>query len=469
MSDPQYLPDPRALELGPSFSDEVEPARFPDHVLRFRNDRWAYRVGLEALPASAWEAHFARFQPLPGNLEQPLALRYHGHQFGVYNPSLGDGRGFLFAQLREDGDPRGRLLDLGTKGSGPTPWSRGGDGKLTLQGGVREILATEMLEALDVPTSKTFSLFETGERLMRGDEPSPTRSCVLVRLSHSHLRFGTFQRFAHTRDAASLERLVSHVIDVHAPELSSDADPPLALFRRIVDKTARLAAAFQAAGFVHGVLNTDNMNVNGEAFDFGPWRFLIEWEPEHIAAYFDHAGRYAFGNQPATFRWNLGRLADAMRSLSPSATWGAALDSFDRVYEEELGRRFAQRLGVRSRGPELDGVLVAAVIDRLESSRTPLVDFFDAWWGGTAALDRARPSRYADLVEARASAALRHVLEAYEPTCSAGARAFGSEEPPVNLHIATVRGIWSAIADRDDWDPLHRTIERIRALGAHCR
>jgi uncharacterized protein YdiU (UPF0061 family) len=145
----------------------------------------------------AWLEHFAAFKPLPGNLPQPLAMRYHGHQFGVYNPDLGDGRGFLFAQLR---DPAGRLLDLGTKGSGQTPWSRNGDGRLTLKGGVREILAASYLEALGVNTSKAFSLVETGEALQRGDEPSPTRASVLVRLSHSHIRFGTFQRAAYLDD-----------------------------------------------------------------------------------------------------------------------------------------------------------------------------------------------------------------------------------------------------------------------------
>src|SRR5206468_8151249 len=134
------------------------------------------------------------FEPLPDNLREPLALRYHGHQFRVYNPEIGDGRGFLFAQMRS-GD--GRLLDLGTKGSGRTPWSRFGDGRLTLKGGVREVLAAEMLEALGVPTSRAFSLIETGEALTRGDEPSPTRSAVLTRLSWSHIRFGTFQRLAY--------------------------------------------------------------------------------------------------------------------------------------------------------------------------------------------------------------------------------------------------------------------------------
>src|SRR5262249_2552031 len=156
-----------------------------------------------------WIAHFGRFEPLPGNLPTPLALRYHGHQFRVYNPDIGDGRGFLFAQLR---DGNGRLLDLGTKGSGHTPYSRFGDGRLTLKGGMREVLATEMLEALGVETSKSFSLIETGEALDRNDEPSPTRSAVLVRLSHGHIRIGSFQRLAYFRDAEAMRRLVTYVL-----------------------------------------------------------------------------------------------------------------------------------------------------------------------------------------------------------------------------------------------------------------
>ncbi|MEO5866804.1 MAG: protein adenylyltransferase SelO family protein, partial [Sphingomonas sp.] len=195
MSDrPQaYRPETAILELGDVFYDRVAAADFPQTRLRFRNDRAAAQVGLEMLSDEEWIHHFGRFAPLPGNLTDPLALRYHGHQFRVYNPEIGDGRGFLFAQLR---DTSGRLMDLGTKGSGQTPWSRFGDGRLTLKGGIREILATEMLETLGVETSRSLSLIETGERLERGDEPSPTRSAVLVRLSHGHIRIGTFQRIA---------------------------------------------------------------------------------------------------------------------------------------------------------------------------------------------------------------------------------------------------------------------------------
>jgi len=188
-----YRPETAILALGDAFYDAVAPADFPQAIPRFRNDRWARAVGLGGLDDEAWIRHFARFAPLPDNLPRPLALRYHGHQFRVYNPDIGDGRGFLFAQLRDADD---RLLDLGTKGSGQTPYSRFGDGRLTLKGGVRELLATEMLEALGAETSKTFSLIETGEALERSDEPSPTRSAVLVRLQHSHIRIGTFQRLA---------------------------------------------------------------------------------------------------------------------------------------------------------------------------------------------------------------------------------------------------------------------------------
>ena len=165
-----YRPETSILQLGEGFFDAVRPADFPAARLRFRNDRWARAVGLDTLDGEAWIRHFSRFEPLPGSLPEPLALRYHGHQFRNYNPDLGDGRGFLFAQLRDGSD---RLLDLGTKGSGQTPYSRFADGRLTLKGGVREVLATEMLEALGVETSKTFSLIETGEQLHRGDEPSP--------------------------------------------------------------------------------------------------------------------------------------------------------------------------------------------------------------------------------------------------------------------------------------------------------
>jgi len=251
-----YRADPQIASLGAKIGDAVRPANFPETILRFRNDRWAATVGLADYDDAAWVRHFGRFEPLPDNMPEPLALRYHGHQFRVYNPDIGDGRGFLFAQMR-DGD--GRLLDLATKGSGITPYSRRGDGRLTLKGGVREILATEMLEALGVNTSKTFSIIETGEQLIRGDEPSPTRSAVMVRLSHSHIRIGSFQRVAAEGDAEFMQQLIAYCLtqlyDV-APAENSAAQ----LLGLAVERVADLAASYMVAGFVHGVLNTDNIN-----------------------------------------------------------------------------------------------------------------------------------------------------------------------------------------------------------------
>src|SRR5665647_2929224 len=249
-----YRPDPRVMLLGPEFADPVEPAEFPKSLVRFRNDRAAATVGLEGLTEAEWIAHFARFETLPDNQPRPLAMRYHGHQFRSYNADLGDGRGFLFSQQREIGS--GRLLDLGTKGSGQTPWSRQGDGRLTLKGGVREVLATSLLEALGVETSKSFSLIETGEELMRGDEPSPTRSAVLVRLSHSHIRIGTFQRLAAHEEDDHLRQLIDYCLkQFPGPPPPADApgrdQPAAVLMHQAVERLADLAASYMAAGFVH--------------------------------------------------------------------------------------------------------------------------------------------------------------------------------------------------------------------------
>ncbi len=323
---------PRAAihELGDGFYDAVAPADFPQTILRFRNDRAAAEVGLAGLDDAQWCTHFGRFAPLPGSLPQPLALRYHGHQFRTYNPELGDGRGFLLAQLE---DTRGRLLDLGTKGSGQTPWSRSGDGRLTLKGGVREILATEMLQALGLNTSKTFSLIETGEDLARSDEPSPTRSAVMVRLSHSHIRYGSFQRLAALDLPDDMRRLIDYVLRHYfggAPDIADTDAQVAALIDHAVTGAAKQAAGMMAAGFVHGVLNTDNINITGECFDYGPYRFAPVWDPDFTAAYFDHHGLYSFGRQAEALQWNVFQLAGALSPFAGAtlAVWRTVVDDY---------------------------------------------------------------------------------------------------------------------------------------------
>ncbi len=339
-----FRPEQTHAALGAAFFDPVRPAAFPQTRLRFRNDRWAARIGLEGLSDADWIGHFGRFEPLPGSFPEPLALRYHGHQFRAYNPDLGDGRGFLFAQARDLAD--GRLLDLGTKGSGTTPWSRGGDGRLTLKGGVREILATEMLEALGVYTSKTLSLIETGEALQRGDEPSPTRSSVLVRLSHSHIRIGSFQRLAALGETDALRRLVEHSIAHFWPDAADDPDPVAGLYDRVLGAVAAMAAEWFAAGFVHGVINSDNVNITGESFDYGPWRFLDRFDPGFTAAYFDQTGLYAFARQPEALNWNLARLGECLLPLSTRAAIEPVFESFPERFHAALARQTFARLGL---------------------------------------------------------------------------------------------------------------------------
>ncbi|HUQ06229.1 MAG TPA: YdiU family protein [Kofleriaceae bacterium] len=450
-----YRPAPRFTSLGDAFYDVVEPARFPKHVLRFRNQRWADAVGLGALTPAEWEAHFARFEPLPDNLPAPLALRYHGHQFQVYNPQLGDGRGFLFAQL-EDGD--GRLLDLATKGSGPTPWSRGGDGRLTLKGGVREILATEMLEALGVNTSKTWSLFETGEQLHRNDEPSPTRASVLVRLGHSHVRFGSFQRHAFHRDRERLRALLDYSLANFAPELChfGDTDGAVRAFLQLVtERTARLCASWMAAGFVHGVLNSDNLNITGESFDYGPWRFLPVFDPVFTAAYFDHNALYAFGNQPSAVRWDLEQLALALQPIAGNTSLSTVRAEFEAAFEPALDAAIVRRVGVRSRGPLFDRFLRTSVFRFLFDSKMGFERFFFDAYGGRAGH----------------GAAMVEDLAAYEPVDpDRRAHPYFAGEAPCTMLIDEMEALWAPIAERDDWTALEAKLAQIRvmadALGA---
>ncbi len=339
-----YQPETVIGEIADFIADPVRPADFPQEILRFRNDRAAATVGLDTLDDAAWIAHFGRFVPLPGNLPGPLALRYHGHQFRAYNPDLGDGRGFTFAQLRESPRAGGRLLDLGTKGSGLTPWSRTADGRLTLKGGVREILATEMLEALGVTTSRTFSLIETGEALVRGDEPSPTRSAVLVRLSHGHIRIGSFQRLAYLGDQDNLARLVDYCLK-YLLGLPSGTSPALTLFEAVVARAADLAASYMVAGFVHGVLNSDNISITAESFDYGPWRFTPTWSPGFTAAYFDQTGLYSFARQAEAIHWDVAQLARALQEQADVEALVQALQTFPHIYEERMIARFLWRAG----------------------------------------------------------------------------------------------------------------------------
>ena len=445
-----YRPDPQIASLGEKIGDPVRAANFPETTLRFRNDRWAATVGLDGYDDAAWIRHFGRFEPLPDNMPEPLALRYHGHQFRVYNPEIGDGRGFLFAQLRDGHD---RLLDLGTKGSGTTPYSRRGDGRLTLKGGVREILATEMLEALGVNTSKTFSLIETGEELIRGDEPSPTRSAVMVRLSHSHIRFGTFQRIAAEGNEALMHKLIHYCLEhLYGVDVSDNAAAQL--LGLAVDRVADLAGSYMVAGFVHGVLNTDNINITGESFDYGPWRFTEKWDPSFTAAYFDQSGLYAFGRQAEALHWNLGQLAVALRLVSDAPPLISALERFPDLYQQSVIRRFLWRLGVVPKGEDADKRLVEAAERAMVRDQIPIAAFFHGYRGG-------RTGAFA--TKGTDQATFEDILGGYAPAHASND--YWASNPVCAMLIDEVEMIWDAIAQKDDWQPLYQKLAHIQDLG----
>ena len=451
-----YQPDVQITRLGAKIGDPVRPANFPDHILRFRNDRWDQSVGLDGLSEDEWLSHFGKFEPLPDNLDPALALRYHGHQFRNYNPEIGDGRGFLFAQLRDHDQ---RLMDLGTKGSGTTPWSRSGDGRLTLKGAVREILATEMLEALGVNTSKTFSVVETGEKLSRGDEPSPTRSAAMTRLSHSHIRIGTFQRIAYEKDEALMRQLVDYCLE-HFYDGAQTDDPAAELFAKVAGEVAKLAGAYMTAGFVHGVLNTDNINITGESFDYGPWRFTPFWEPGFTAAYFDHEGLYCFARQPEALHWNLAQLASALRLIADSEPLVATLEGFPKAYGTAFTEHFCWRLGIRSEGFDADRDLVVAAEKGL-AEKTVQIDQFFFEWGKVESLAKS--------VEASPAFSEFRTLITERQRIREPISKYWQQSAPCSMHIEEVEAIWEAIAADDDWNPLSKKINDIRAMANALR
>ena len=455
--DPErYRPNPIHARLGEAFYDPVRAAEFPEHVLRHRNDQAAREVGLHTLTDGEWLDHFGRFEPLPNNLSEPLALRYHGHQFRAYNPDIGDGRGFLFAQVL---DERGRTLDLGTKGSGTTPHSRSGDGRLTLKGAVRERLATEMLAALRVPTSRTLSIVETGEPLWRGDEPSPTRSAVLVRLQHSHIRIGTFQRLAYEGDADAIRRLIAHCAEHYD---LGDGDP-VRFLEAVSGGVARTGAAWWAAGFVHGVLNTDNINVTGESFDYGPWRFMEAYDPLKVAAYFDQTGLYAFARQPEALSWNLERLAECLL-FAHDGTRDAligVLERFAAMFEEALVARTHERLGLVPGNGKAARERVRLLFAAMRDTSAPhQATFTTLALGGPD--DAVRASPHAGIF---ATDAWRDALAAIRAAEAVPVSDIGRPMDPVTMDYDTVERVWEAIANEDDWEPLEALLRDVAGLG----
>lgn len=462
-------PRPPIYELGEAFYDPVTAASFPEAKLRFKNHSVIENLGLAHLNEQEFKNHFWQFQALPNNIIQPLALRYHGHQFGVYNPDLGDGRGFLFAQFKKGNT----LYDLGTKGSGQTPYSRKGDGRLTLKGAYREALATEMLESLGVNTSKTFSFFETGESLERGDEPSPTRSAVLVRLTQGHIRIGTFQRLHFLRQAENIKKLTEYCVKYFYPELPTcDANE---FFTAVIKRNADLVASLMIAGFVHGVLNTDNINISGEVFDFGPYRFLPKYDPHFTAAYFDQSGFYCFGRQPMSFAWNLEQLGEALLFAYPELDIASAMKEFETTFNASLLKYFFRRLNLKQKQTPEDLELLKTFFQFLSPGayQSPIQPYFEQTffdlYGGVNRdqelnlLSRLNFSPQAQSYQTDVFKTLLEKIESYLPENQESlSHPYFKNNKPETLLIDEIESIWKNIDEKDDWSIFENKVKSVR-------
>lgn len=455
---------PPFLDIADAFGDPVSPAPFPQARLRFRNQRWAGAIGLDGLSDADWAEQFSRFAPLGNNLPRPLALRYHGHQFGTYNPDLGDGRGFLFAQFET---VEGKLLELGTKGSGQTPWSRQGDGRLTLKGGVREVLAASYLEALGVKTSKLFSLIETGEALIRGDEPSPTRAAVMVRLSETHIRFGSFQRAMALGETENLARLVTHAVTHYHP---AAADPDMArqcaaLLELVARDVGHMIGQWMGAGFVHGVMNTDNFNITGETFDFGPYRFLPTSDPNFTAAYFDQQGLYRFGRQPGQGLWALQQLGAALSPLCETGALHDALKAYEPAYHKGFISQTFRMLGLETGHIQADLEFLSLFYAWMTETQAPWPQVFFDWFCGSASQTRAKASPVAALYADALFTPVREALLARTPDRPERLDApYFQNSAPTSLLIDEIEAIWAPIAETDDWSAFHAKMADIETL-----
>ncbi len=307
----------------------LQPVKAPR--LLMLNRPLADELGLDA----EWLASDAGVAMLAGNAMPEsaagIALAYAGHQFGHFNPQLGDGRALLVGELV---DRQGGRRDLQLKGSGRTRFSRGGDGRSALGPALREYLISEAMHALGIPTTRSLAVVATGEHVAREDfQPGG----IVARVAASHVRVGTFQFFAARGDTEALALLVRNVIERHYPTLATHENPPLALLQTVIGRQASLIADWMNVGFIHGVMNTDNMAVSGETIDFGPCAFMDAYDPGQVFSSIDHMGRYAYGNQPRIAQWNLARLAETLLPLIDADGEKAVA-----LATEEIGR-FPQR------------------------------------------------------------------------------------------------------------------------------
>lgn len=353
------------LQLESNFAEQLaglysewQAAPVPNPKLLLLNEGLAAQLGLSVAALRSDGAALFSGQRLASG-SRPVAQAYAGHQFGVFNPQLGDGRALLLGEIR---DPQGKLWDLHLKGSGRTPFSRGGDGKAALGPMLREYVIGEALHALGIPSTRALGVVATGETVQR-EQPLP--GAILARVASSHLRVGTFQFVAVREQEDLLRRLADYAIARHYPELAElcGGERYLAFVDAVMQRQARLIAQWMGVGFIHGVMNTDNMSIAGESIDFGPCAFLDAYDPGTVFSSIDQNGRYAYGEQPRIGQWNLVRLAECLVPLVADdvdqaiARLTETLQRFPQLYQQAWREVFARKLGIPDVRAE-DGALM---------------------------------------------------------------------------------------------------------------
>lgn len=353
---------------------QATPVAHPE-LIAF-NAPLARELGANDVPEAATLAQwFSGNQPMPGSL--PGALGYAGHQFGNFVPQLGDGRALLLGEVI---DQNGVRRDVQLKGSGRTPFSRGGDGRSPLGPVLREYLVSEFMAAMGIPTTRALAAVTSGERVVRQmAEPG----AVFTRVASSHIRVGTFQFAAAQRDDALLKALADHVIDRHYPEAAKAEDPYLALLEAVVARQAVLIARWMSVGFIHGVMNTDNCSIAGETIDYGPCAFMEQFDPQKVFSSIDQGRRYAFANQPSIAQWNLARFAETLLPLmreEGDALVQQATDvirRFESRFSAEQLRLHADKLGLAAESPQA-APLMEALESQMHQGRMDMTATFDA-------------------------------------------------------------------------------------------
>ena len=327
-------------KLGADFFQEKQPDPVSSPYLIDSNPAAIklIRLDLSEVKKNAFLEYFSGNRLLPNS--KPLAMAYSGHQFGSYNPRLGDGRGLLLGEVK---DPNNNILDIHLKGCGPTRFSRGFDGRATLRASIREYLGGEAIHGLGIPTTRSLAVIGTGE-LVHREIPEP--GAILVRLSDSHVRFGSFQLLHFTNKPEKVAELLNYIIDRHYPSIQSDANKYKLLLRHVVKRTAKLIALWQANGFIHGVMNTDNMTITGTTFDYGPFGFMDHFNPNFTPNHSDPNGRYAYGKQPEIGYWNLSKFSETIGHLVDSQFIAEELANYQQIYNDYYRKLMGQKLGL---------------------------------------------------------------------------------------------------------------------------